>query len=614
MADYFSYFIDGQYQWVTLASTMLVLLLLSSIGGIIAGRNRTLEADIFTGWGAVTIIFTVAAVFFTGPLDILSWLFFGTGLACTALLLRRDQTLLPPGSMQILVLLSPLLLLAAAMEPSQWDEFSHWLSAPKSLFLSNDLPSVDNPPQGTEMLTAYPYGWPYLTFLASRAVGAFLDGAGRIYNVVFLAIFGLLALKVSLSAAGHDAPQRFNWRLAGLAAGFIILINPTFIQKIILTAYADTGTAVCLGIATYLLWMLLKAEADGNKDKVATITLQAAFVGAALINIKQVNLILFLGLIISFLIASWRDPEIRLTRAIRLASAISTLPILIYIVWRYHVSTNLPESNSGEAVFRSFENWNIALTGQIFLQMLVVASKKFAFFAVMTVTTIFALRAFLRPSGHYGRLAILGGGSFIAYNVFLLFTYIASFDPRAALTAVSYWRYNTHLGMIAVLMIAAATGLLWKHWNVNSWLPNKATWIPVLLVVAAPFVFAQKLRFDLEPNKPHYTSIAKEIAATVPNQQPLIIIDPMGTGESMVITRYMTGRKAIPYISSFQNSTLSNILKAMRSKGEKSLILVHSITLEMKEYFGDRFLLDTSYLLESGKSDWRMVKEWPYPE
>ena len=129
-------------------------------------------------------------------------------------------------------------------------------------------------------------------YLASRATGIFMDGAGRIYNIVFLALFGLLALKVALTATGHKATSHLNWRLAGLAAGFIILINPTFIQKIILTAYADTGTAVSLGIAAYLLWMLLDAEAVDDQAKASKMAWQAAFVASALINIKQVNLIL----------------------------------------------------------------------------------------------------------------------------------------------------------------------------------------------------------------------------------------------------------------------------------------------------------------------------------
>jgi len=614
MADYFGYFIGGEYQWLTLVSVMMVLLLLSSIGGAIAGHNRIVEADVFTGWGAVTIAFTVAAVFSSGPLGFMSWGFFGIGLICAALLLRRDHQLLPPGTIRVLALLSPLLLIAAAMEPSQWDEFSHWLSAPKSLFLSNDVPSTDNPPQGTEMLTAYPFGWPYLTFLASRAAGVFMDGAGRIFNIVFLALFGLLALKVALGAAGREVPSRFSWRLAGLAAFFIAIINPTFIQKIILTAYADTGTAVTLGVTAYLLWILLDAEAEGDSAKTRRTVIQAAFVAAAMINIKQISLILFLGLIISFLIAAWRDPDISLIRALKLALSVSVLPLLVYVLWRYHVATNLAGALSREARLMPFEQWNVDLIGQILLQMLIVASKKLAFFAVMSVTTVFAVGAFFRPSGRYGRLTILGGGTFVAYNIFLLFTYVSSFDSRAALTAVSYWRYNTHLGMIAILMIAATAGLLWKRWNVNSWLPEKITWLPVLLVISLPFVFVHKLRFDLEPNKPHFTAIARYLAANLPNKMQLIILDPMGSGESAVIARYFTGRKRFPYVSSFHNPTLQVIQKTMRLGGAESWLLIHSVTSEMEDFYSSRFKNGTSYLLERSGDDWHELKMWPYPE
>jgi len=613
MTTYLHYFTGNAYQGLTLLSALGVLFILSSIGGMIAGRNRTMEADVFIGWGAVTTVFTVAAVFTAGTLGMLTWALFAAGLVCAALLLRREKRLLAPGTGRVLLLLSPILLIAAAMEPSQWDEFSHWLSAPKSLFLSNDVPSADNLPQGTDMLVSYPYGWPYLTYLASRAVGVFMDGSGRIYNVVFLGLFGLIAAKVACRAAGHDRPARLTWRLAGLAALFGTVINPTFIQKIVLTAYADVSTAVVLGVAVYLLWTLLDAEAEGDRAKARQSAWQATFVMAALINIKQVNLILFLGLVISFLIAAWRAPDISLSRAVRLAVGIGILPLLVYGAWRYHVNVNIPGGGGGEATFMPFEQWNTHVIPQIMLQMLVVAGKKSAFFVVMAVTTIFAVRAFFRPSGRYGRLAILGGGTFVSYNTFLLFTYVASFGEKVALTAVSYWRYNTHLGMIAVLMIAVGAGWAWKRWDLENHLPKPITWLPVVLVVAAPFIFAHKLRFDLEPNKPHYFTVARGIISSVPKDMPLVIIDPLGSGESAIITRYITNRKGILFLSAFQGPTLPFILKTMADSKGKSWVLIHSVTPEMTRHFNGRFTNDSSYLLNWNEDHWRLVKEWPYP-
>ncbi|MBT4932512.1 MAG: hypothetical protein HOL66_00280 [Rhodospirillaceae bacterium] len=614
MIDYLDYFLDGANKGQTVLSALFILLLLSALGAVLGGRRRILEADIFVGWGLLTVIFTLAAVFLSNPLGVLSWCFFAAGIACLIYVLQSQQPLLPPGSIRILIVLSPLLMITAAMEPSQWDEFSHWLSAPKSLFLSLDVPSDDNPPQGTAMLSAYPYGWPYLIYLGSRAAGIFLDGVGRIYNVVFLALFGLLALKIALRAAHDQEPGQLNWKMTGLAAFFILGMNPTFIQKIILTAYADTGTAVAVGISAYLLWMLLDAEAKGDREKATRTAWQAAFVAAALINIKQVNLILFLGLLISFLIAAWRDPEIRLSRCLYLVIGISVLPLFTYFVWRYHVGFNITTAIGGEAHFNPFEQWRFALIPQIILQMLVVATKKAAFFIVMTIAVVLAIRAFFRPSGHYGRLAIIGGGAFVSYNVFLLFTYVASFGERQALTAVSYWRYNTHLGMIATLLIAAWAGLLWKRWGLGTRVPEKVKWLPLLLVVAAPFLFAHKLRFDLEPNKPHYTAIAREIAATIPNEVPLVIVDPMGSGESVVITRYITGRISIPYLSAFHNTGMKNILARLNYFGDKTQTIIHSVTPEMTNKLGDQFVDRKTYLVHWKDGKLQIIKEWPYPK
>ncbi len=614
MTDYLNYFLDGANQGQTILSALVILFLLSAIGGVIAGRDREAETDVFVGWGVVSLIFTASAVFLSGPLGVLSWVFFGAGAACIAYLSFSRKPLFPAGAIHILVVLTPLLLIAGAMEPSQWDEFSHWLSAPKSLFLSNDVPSTDNPPQGTAMLTAYPYGWPYLTFLGSKSTGSFMDGVGRIYNIVFLALFGLLALKIAFRAAGHQAPSQYTWPFAGLAAFFILGINPTFIQKIILTAYADTGTAVAVGLTAYLLWTLLEAEAEGDKTRAYRTAWQTAFVAAALINIKQVNLILFLGLLISFLIAAWRDPEINLVRCVYFVLGISVLPIIVYLIWRYHVGVNLPYSPQNEANFKPFEEWHINLIPHIFHQMLTVAMKKAAFFMVMTITVAFAVRAFFRPSGHYGRLAIIGGGAFVSYNVFLFFTYVASFGPYQAATVVSYWRYNTHLGMIATLMIAAGVGLLWKRWRLDQRVPKTLKWLPLFLVIAGPIAFAHKLRFDLEPNKPHFTAIAREIAATIPNEEPLVIIDPRGSGESAVITRYITGRKGIHYISLFHDSKLTNIHRYMKFHGDETKTIIHSMTPEMANHFKGRFESNISYLVQWKDGSWQTLKKWPYPK
>ncbi len=617
MTEYFTLFFDGQNQALTLVAAIAVMAILSLLGGALAGRDRSVEVDFALGWGALSCVFTVAAVFFEGALGIAAWGLVVAAAAGGVVVYRRDGRILAPGVLRVLLLATPLLLIAAAMVPSQWDEFSHWLPAPRFMLLTNDVPSLANPVVGTQMLPAYPYGWPYLTFLASRISGVYLEGASRVLNVVFLLFFGLLALRVAVTAAGDGngtgKPRLVGWKMAALAVLFATLINPTFIQKIILTAYADIGTSVTLGVCAYLFWTVANAQAANDSEKARWTAWQAALVGMALINIKQVNLILLVGLALMYLVVAWRDREIRLNQSFGLAFIALAPALILYAIWRYHVGVNFG-GGAAEAHFMPFENWNIDKMHLILWQMLFVAGKKIGFFGVMAVAAVFGIRAFFNVRGPFERLAILVGGSFLIYDGFLFFTYVASFSERAALTVVSFWRYNTHLGMLAVLFIATSAGLLWRRYDLANRAPKAIVWLPLVLIIIAPFIFAKKLRFDLEPNKPQYTNVAKALVSIIPDDQPLLDLDPRGTGESAVILRYILNRYTVPYISAFQGPTLKTIGEFTARAGDQAWVLVHSVSPDVKTFFGLPLRDGISYLLGKEDGKWRIIREWSFPD
>lgn len=614
MAQYFSYFIDNTEQPQTLVAAFVLLFGLSVLGSAITGRNHNPEASVFAGWGVVSFVLTLGAVFLHSPLGALSWALLAAAVAATVVLVRSNRSLLVPGLIKALILATPLLLIASAMEPSQWDEFSHWLPAPKFLFQTGDVPSADNPVIHFEMLSGYPYGWPFLTYLASNIAGGFTEGVSRVINIVFLLLFGLLAVRVAVTASGRIMPEQPGWRLAGLAVLAATLLNPTFIQKIILTAYADVSTAVALGFATYILWKTLDALADNDAREAHRMAWQAALVLTALINIKQVNLVLFAGLIISYMIVALRDPGIRLTDALRSMLIIVVPPLILYGLWRYHLTVNMSGVGGGEATFRPFENWHIALIPKILLQMLVVAGKKTAFFAIMAAATGFAVAAVLRLRTSFDRLAIMAGGLFVSYNAFLFFTYVASFGERQALTAVSYWRYNSHLGMVALLFAAASIGILWRRFNIQERIPATAAWLPLFIVLILPLVFAKKLRFDLEPDKPHFTRVARDIAGILPEDKHLIVMDPQGTGESAVITRYRVARKNVRFLSAFMKPTRKIVNDMLINGNDSTWVIVHSVLPVITEVFGPGLQNRMSYLLRFENATWRVVRQWPYPE
>ncbi|MBL94178.1 MAG: hypothetical protein CFH06_00931 [Alphaproteobacteria bacterium MarineAlpha3_Bin5] len=614
MPDYFNLFFNGYNQLLTLGGAVIVMLTLSSIGGVLVGRNRPVEADFVFGWGALTLIFTITTIFLASPLEAVTWGIVAMVPFAAWFLYNRDGQISAFHGFRILLLAAPLLLIASAMAPSQWDEFSHWLPAPRFLMLTDDIPSLDNPIIGTQMLPAYPYGWPYLTYFSSRITGVFLDGSGRVLNLLFLLSFGMLVMRIAAKNAGYKGKKSIGWKLAGFSVAFVTITNPTFIQKIIFTSYAETSTSVVLGFTTYLYWSLLNAQASGKDKEAWQISWQVTLASIALINIKQVNIVLLGSATLMYLLVAWQDKSIRSSQAVQLA--VSTLvPVFIfYALWRYHVTINFGSIDGTEAQIMPFERWHVSKMHLIFLQMLIVAGKKIGFFGVMAVATYLGARAFLRITTPFNRLTILTGGIFLAYNGFLFFTYLASFSENQALTVVSFWRYNTHLGMLAVLFIAASCGLLWRQLDLEKKKLKLFAWLPAVLVFIAPFIFVKKLRFDLEPFKPHFTNVARELAEMVPKNDQLVYIDPKGSGESAVIARYITNRWTIPYLSAFHGQTYESIKQLTTSDGRPTWVLVHSVTPDVIEYFKTPLQDRVSYLIRKQEDSWKILQKWPYPE
>ena len=56
--------------------------------------------------------------------------------------------------------------------------------------------------------------------------------------------------------------------VAGLA---VTLVNPTFVQKVVLTSYADTSTSVVSGFCLILFWHLLECLSNGNRKEAKAI-------------------------------------------------------------------------------------------------------------------------------------------------------------------------------------------------------------------------------------------------------------------------------------------------------------------------------------------------------
>ena len=529
---------------------------------------------------------------------------------------RRDGALLPPGTVKILALALPLLILTSAMSASQWDEFSHWLWSSRFLLETDGFPDKANAVTGASY-PAYPYGWPLLTYLASRLAGQFVENAGALFNVLLLLSFALVIVRIINLGLEKGPNATLRWEHCALAGLAVTLSLP---QKVMLTAYADAGSAVMTGLGGVLGWMALNALAEKNvaeKDHGRAFRL-AALAGASLtvlVDLKQATLVLFVLVVASVVLAGLRDPAIRLGELAKLLPAMILPPIALYLLWRYHVATEL---SGREFALRPFAEWNIHLVPQIIWKMIAVLAKKGAFLLMMLAAVGFGARALIRMHTPFDRLAVIVAAVFLGYNAFLLLTYVAAFGENDALRVASLWRYNMHIGLLGVAFAAFGLSVLWKK-KVEGRLKPKgalrgAAWIPIVLMVAAPFIFAKKIRFDLEPDKPHFRAVGAQAARLIPDGARYFILDPGGSGESAMIARYEVGLSSqmTGYMGAFHRITrrdLEDVLERQRP----SFILVHSSTPDVVRVLGREFQPKVSYLLQREGAGWMQVGAWPYP-
>ncbi len=612
MTGYISNFIEHSGQFSALASVLTLWLGLTALGAFIGGPKRLIEATPLYGWAILSIVFMLGGVFTSISFSAMS-----VGLAVAAIpagifAYRRDGALFAPGTNRIIILAIPLLVLVSAMVGSQWDEFSHWLITPRLLLEMDTFPTNADIERGSNLL-AYPYGWTFINYAASRIAGRLVENAGALSNVLLLMAFAMLVVRLIGEGLGPEHEKKIpSWTLCAIGGLLAIPFNPTFAQKVALTAYADTSTAVALAFAGYLGWKMLDALSRQETKEAVRISLSMGLVLLVLVNMKQAALVLFVLVVCSVLLVGLRDSKINFRDLLRTLPGMILPPLIIFFLWRYYVSLEL---TGKEFVIRSFSDWYIDELPQILVRMLLVLSKKGLYLALLIIISGFAVRGLIRMKTPLDRLAVIAGGVMLGYNAFLLFSYVAAFGKFEALRAASMWRYNMHLGLIGITFAAYGGSLLWKSAGESNWTRRIPAALPIILMVAAPFIFANKLRFDKVLPVPHYRQVSRDLSEILSPDDRLINMDLEGSGESGIITRFNLGRKRyLGTTSAFHDQAVPDLLKTFNNVKFTHLLL-HSITPALREALAMDLKEDGSYLLKKdGNGSWIVLKHWPYPE
>lgn len=612
MNDYISNFIQHDGQLDSFLASAAVWIGFAAVGSLFLGRGQARESAPFLGWAFVSLIFTVFGIGTHIPFTYLAYATAVLAVAAGAYALRKKGGFLAPGTLKTIVLAAPLLLLVSAMVGSQWDEFGHWLITPRLLLETDAFPNRGNF-QRSGSLPAYPFSWHYVTYLASRLGGRFMENAGTLVNVFMLLTFGLISARMIRSGLGRDdehyAP---SWGLCATGTLVAILLSTTFAQKVALTAYADVATAAAVGMGGLLGWYMLGALAEGRERDSRLNAMQFGLIMVLLVNLKQSTLVFFILLVGVVILVGLRDPRVKIQKFAQCLPWMTIPPTIIYVIWRYYVAQELPGL---EMHFKPMSGWLIEYIPQILHMMLLVLLKKGAFLALMIIILVFGIRALIHYRTPFDRLAIIVAGVFLGHNLFLLFAYVTTFGKFDALRAASFWRYNMQLGLLGVLFTSYGLGLAWKTYAEGRFNIQQYVWIPISLMLIAPFIFANKLRFDRYQPIPHYRAVGAEIKVLLSTGDALTVLDPKGSGESGVITRYEMGGTDIfrNYIGAFQIPSLEVFVHHL-SLGNYSHVLIHSVTSDVTDAVNLDLAADSSYLLETtGPGTWRIVRSWQVP-
>jgi len=611
LSEYFvTYFSQSGWQLLGTLSVLGVCFGLAVIGAAVGGRDRYRPADLICGWAVIVTVFTLVGIVTPLPFTYLAIAFLCLAIASAVYVWRRDGQLIPLMAVKILVLTGPLLFLLSAMTPSQWDEYSHWLLAARYLVDFDGFPGPGMPVAMMDF-PGYPYGSPLITYLVSQAAGHFVENTGAVFHVALLVSMALVVIDLICKGAKIEKTQ--SWGLAALGFMSVTLFSTTFVQKVVFTAYADLPTSIGLAFVGILGWMIVEKLAAGDDAKAKIYALQLGLVLAVFINIKPANVTLVAFAMAGICIAILRDPNRPVIGFLKLLPRILTAAIVIFVGWKLYAAIHLPY---GSMSIRSYDQWYFSYLPETLSTILGIMARKGAYFTMMIALSLLGLAALFKYRGAFGQLAVIVAVCFVGYNLFLVFSYIAIFGPGSGPKALSYWRYNQHLGHLGAACAAYGVALLWHRYLAGKSAPvwPKLGWAAMIIVIAAPLAFAPKVRFDVRAPKQFVKQVGLEMRSLMQEGSRVFVIDPLSAGFYAKLMRYQlygvaTYAGEIKVTSNITAEGLRDHIVA----AEPTHLWVHTQNDAIVAGLEIDLKPQNAHLLEKQGADWQLVKSWPYP-
>jgi len=505
---------------IVLLATAVPVLVCMAAGAAARRGSDFAGADLLAGFGLVGAVIVTAAALTRLPL---SWLMLGASvLSLLAWLVRRR---LPGGlsTWRAWLLLSPILLYAAASMATQWDEFWQWLPNAVYAFTYDSFVWPDLP-QAFARFPGYPQGLPLITVAASLLAGRFLENASAVFNIALLGAFcALLAdsMAAVLFRRGRLPQPRAPFALIAIAVVLAVLLNPGLAGNVLLSSYADSATAITTGALGLVGVALLRRLSVQDRVGAANLAWRFGLIAAALVNLKQPNPVLLALVVAGCSLIVLRERTIPLRAALMQLPRMLGPAVVLYLIWRWYVARYLP---GGEVALRPLSAWTWDALPQMMRSAGNYVARAPLFHGMMWAVAAFGTAAFVRPQkfGEAGRLAVIAATVWLGYHGFLVVSYMGALSPDEARAAADYWRYTPHIAMLAVATIGFGVASA----PLPSWL--RLSGAAPALIAAALALAALPLRSDLGASRaklwPHFVrGITAELNRIIPPGAKLVL-------------------------------------------------------------------------------------------
>ena len=597
-----------------LAAILCVAILCIGLGSLVGARRA--ETALIAGWGLGGAISVVVGTLTALPL----WpVMLAAGLAGCAGIAREiaraahgRPRLICGTAFRVAVLALPFLVLIESIQPSGWDDFSHWLPNLRYLAAHQHYPTLLEP--NTDSVHAgYPYGLALPCYAASLLIGSISDSSGIYWNAILLiAACAGIADFAERRAAGSAADPA-AWTSAGL--GLLLGVLLSFKSSVVLSNMTDGSTSAVHAILCVLVidQVAVRRTSVAWRDLATLACCSVAFVG-----LRQTNVVLLALTLAGFgaALLLWRR-RLPVTALLTVAAPLLAGAV-VWWLWNRYALREIPQ---GQFSLLRFADWRWATLPLIVLAIIETIAVKFGLYVLLLWLGVKAVLLWLRrpadPEADFVILAAVVLAS-VGNMLFLVFAYLAAnFTQAEAEGAASFARYAQHTGLAIVLALVASLPGRW----LSRAIAGRAGIALCAAAMIVPWLSPTAYRADLRSPVLHLSLMAEDILQASGGERSILLVDPSGNGYDVVALAYAiktraakAGRPAPPVAILWAPEGLSaDELTAGQfaeselvwlAEGNAAASVLASVTLNPR----------CSYLLSNAGGRFDMVRSWLKPQ